>query len=43
MFSHGAQPASATPTYMEDLEDPNPPIDPETTNKDFYKLDKVNK
>ena len=29
------------PTFMEDLEDPNPPVDPETMNKEFYKLDKV--
>ena len=42
MFSPGAQPTSATPTFTEDLEDPNPPIDPETMNREFYKLDKVN-
>jgi hypothetical protein len=26
---------------MEDLEHPNPPVDPETVNRDFYQLDKV--
>ena len=41
MLPPGAQPLSTTPTYVEDLEDPNPPIDPETANKEFYQLDKV--
>lgn len=41
MYSPGTQQSSVTPTFMEDLEDPNPPIDPETVNKEFYNLDKV--
>ena len=42
MFSPGAYQTSATtPTFMEDLEDPNPLIDPETVNREFYQLDKV--
>ena len=41
MFSPGAYQASTTPTFMEDLEDPNPPVDPETVNREFYQLDKV--
>jgi hypothetical protein len=41
MFSPGAYQSSTTPTFMEDLEDPNPPVDPETVNREFYQLDKV--
>lgn len=41
MFSPGPYQASTTPTFMEDLEDPNPPVDPETVNREFYQLDKV--
>ena len=41
MYSPGAQQMSAPPTFMEDLEDPNPPIDREAINKEFYELDKV--
>ena len=41
MFSPGAYQASTTPTFMEDLEDPNPTVDPETVNREFYQLDKV--
>ena len=41
MFTPSAHAAPTTPIFVEDLEDPNPPIDPETKNREFYLLDKV--